>query len=393
MNFNLLSDKIVFNSLKLIKHGFLEIQNHDSKIYKFGNESEQLRAKIKINKPGLTLQIIKSGSVGLAEAYMRNEFETDNLTNLIEITAKNIKIVYKFSGIFDLSMINKLKSIFIKNNKSRSKKNISKHYDLGNDFFSLWLDPSLTYSSAIFEKQKDDLFSAQLNKYKKLTELIKPNVGNKILEIGCGWGGFAEYVGKNYDVKLDCITISKEQFEFSKKRIFEKGLNEKVNIFLKDYRDVKDKYDSIASIEMIEAVGQNYLVNYFKSIKKNLSENGRAAIQAITIDDSLFDRYKTKEDFIQKYIFPGGFLPSKRKLYDLSSSNGLEIKKYESYGSHYSNTLKIWRDEFLKKWEEISKHGFDNKFKRMWHFYLSYCEAGFKSKNIDLIQFSLQNKI
>ena len=393
MNFNLLSDKIVFNSLKLIKHGFLEIQNHDSKIYKFGNESEQLRAKIKINKPGLTLQIIKSGSVGLAEAYMRNEFETDNLTNLIEITAKNIKLVYKFSGIFDLSMINKLKSIFIKNNKSRSKKNISKHYDLGNDFFSLWLDPSLTYSSAIFEKQKDDLFSAQLNKYKKLTELIKPNVGNKILEIGCGWGGFAEYVGKNYDVKLDCITISKEQFEFSKKRIFENGLNEKVNIFLKDYRDVKDKYDSIASIEMIEAVGQNYLVNYFKSIKKNLSENGRAAIQAITIDDSLFDRYKTKEDFIQKYIFPGGFLPSKKKLYDLSSSNGLEIKKYESYGSHYSNTLKIWRDEFLKKWEEISKHGFDNKFKRMWHFYLSYCEAGFKSKNIDLIQFSMQNKI
>lgn len=393
MNFNLLSDKIVFNSLKLIKHGFLEIQNHDSKIYKFGNENELLRSKIKINKPGLTFQIIKSGSVGLAEAYMRNEFETDNLTNLIEITAKNIKIVYKFSGIFDLSMINKLKSIFIKNNKSRSKKNISKHYDLGNDFFSLWLDPSLTYSSAIFEKQKDDLFSAQLNKYKKLTELIKPNVGNKILEIGCGWGGFAEYVGKNYDVKLDCITISKEQFEFSKKRIFENGLNEKVNIFLKDYRDVKDKYDSIASIEMIEAVGQNYLVNYFKSIKKNLSENGRAAIQAITIDDSLFDRYKTKEDFIQKYIFPGGFLPSKRKLYDLSSSNGLEIKKYESYGSHYSNTLKIWRDEFLKKWEEISKHGFDNKFKRMWHFYLSYCEAGFKSKNIDLIQFSMQNKI
>ena len=393
MNFNLLSDKIVFNSLKLIKHGFLEIQNHDSKIYKFGNESELLRAKIKINKPGLTLQIIKSGSVGLAEAYMRNEFETDNLTNLIEITAKNIKIVYKFSGIFDLSMINKLKSIFIKNNKSRSKKNISKHYDLGNDFFSLWLDPSLTYSSAIFEKQKDDLFSAQLNKYKKLTELIKPNVGNKILEIGCGWGGFAEYVGKNYDVKLDCITISKEQFEFSKKRIFENGLNEKVNIFLKDYRDVKDKYDSIASIEMIEAVGQNYLVNYFKSIKKNLTENGKAAIQAITIDDSLFDRYKTKEDFIQKYIFPGGFLPSKKKLYDLSSSNGLEIKKYESYGSHYSSTLKIWRDEFLKKWEEISKHGFDNKFKRMWHFYLSYCEAGFKSKNIDLIQFSMQNKI
>ena len=392
MNFNYLSDKIVFNSLKLIKHGYIEIENHDNKIYKFGNENELLKAKIKINKPGLTLQIIKSGSVGLAEAYMRKEFETNNLTNLIEITAKNIKLVYKFSGIFDLSIINKLKSIFINNNRDRSKKNISKHYDLGNDFFSLWLDPSLTYSSAIFEKQKDDLFSAQLNKYKKLTELIKPNTGNKILEIGCGWGGFAEYLGKNYDVKLDCITISKEQFEFSKKRIYENGLNEKVNILLKDYRDIKSKYDSIASIEMIEAVGENYLVNYFKSIKKNLSDSGKAAIQAITIDDSLFDRYKNKEDFIQKYIFPGGFLPSKKKLYDLSQNNGLAINQYNSYGLHYSNTLKIWRDEFFKKWEEISKQGFDNKFKRMWHFYLSYCEAGFKSKNIDLIQFSLQNR-
>ena len=392
MNFNLLSDKIVFNYLKLIKHGFLEIQNHDSKIYKLGNESELLRAKIKINKPGLTFQIIKSGSVGLAEAYMRNEFETDNLTNLIEITAKNIKLVYKFSGIFDISMINKLKSIFIKNNKSRSKKNISKHYDLGNDFFSLWLDPSLTYSSAIFEKQKDDLFSAQLNKYKKLTELIKPNVGNKILEIGCGWGGFAEYLGKNYDVKLDCITISKEQFEFSKKRIFENGLNEKVNILLKDYRDVKDNYDSIASIEMIEAVGQNYLDGYFKTIKDNLSGGGKAAIQAITIDDNLFDRYKNKQDFIQKYIFPGGFLPNKNSINRYVSDNGLTINSYISYADHYANTLEIWRNQFIKKWELIKNQGFDLKFKRMWEFYLSYCEAGFKSKNIDLIQFSLQNK-
>ena len=392
MNFNLLSDKIVFNSLKLIKHGFLEIQNHDSKIYKFGNESELLRAKIKINKPGLTLQIIKSGSVGLAEAYMRNEFETDNLTNLIEITAKNIKIVYKFSGIFDLSMINKLKSIFIKNNKSRSKKNISKHYDLGNDFFSLWLDPSLTYSSAIFEKQKDDLFSAQLNKYKKLTELIKPNVGNKILEIGCGWGGFAEYVGKNYDVKLDCITISKKQFDYAKNRIYKIGLNEKVNIKMQDYRDVENKYNSIASIEMIEAVGQNYLKNYFQSIKKYLKDDGKAAIQAITIDDKLFNRYKKKEDFIQKYIFPGGFLPSKGSLVEYAKKTGLELNQCSSYGAHYSNTLKIWREKFFKSWELISKQGFDNTFKRMWNFYLSYCEAGFRSKNIDLIQFSLLKK-
>ena len=392
MNLNNWSDKIVFSSLKLIKKGHLILTNYDDEKYLFGDPSQKLKVKIKINKPGLTYQIVKSGSTGLAEAYMRGDFETDDLTNLIELTAKNINLVYKFSGLLDFSLFNKIKNFLLKNNKSRSKKNISKHYDLGNEFFSLWLDPTLTYSSAIFDQKDNDLEKAQINKYKKLVELIKPKSGNKILEIGCGWGGFAEYVGKNHDVKLDCITISKKQFEYASNRIFKNGLNEKINIQFKDYRDVKQKYNSIASIEMIEAVGQNYLENYFKTIKSNLVSQGSAAIQAITIDDNLFDRYKTKEDFIQKYIFPGGFLPSKKKLYDLSKNNGLAINQYNSYGLHYSNTLKIWRDEFFKKWEEISKQGFDNKFKRMWHFYLSYCEAGFKSKNIDLIQFSLQNR-
>ena len=392
MNLNNWSDKIVFSSLKLIKKGHLILTNYDDEKYLFGDPSQKLKVKIKINKPGLTYQIVKSGSTGLAEAYMRGDFETDDLTNLIELTAKNIKLVYKFSGLLDFSLFNKIKNFLLKNNKSRSKKNISKHYDLGNEFFSLWLDPTLTYSSAIFDQKDNDLEKAQINKYKKLVELIRPKSGNKILEIGCGWGGFAEYVGKNHDVKLDCITISKKQFEYASNRIFKNGLNEKIDIQFKDYRDVKQKYNSIASIEMIEAVGQNYLENYFKTIKTNLIRDGSAAIQAITIDDNLFDRYKTKEDFIQKYIFPGGFLPSKKKLYDLSQNNGLAINQYNSYGLHYSNTLKIWRDEFFKKWEEISKQGFDNKFKRMWHFYLSYCEAGFKSKNIDLIQFSLQNR-
>ena len=392
MNLNNWSDKIVFSSLKLIKKGHLILTNYDDEKYLFGDPSQKLKVKIKINKPGLTYQIVKSGSTGLAEAYMRGDFETDDLTNLIELTAKNINLIYKFSGLLDFSLFNKIKNFLLKNNKSRSKKNISKHYDLGNEFFSLWLDPTLTYSSAIFDQKDNDLEKAQINKYKKLVELIKPKSGNKILEIGCGWGGFAEYVGKNHDVKLDCITISKKQFEYASNRIFKNGLNEKINIQFKDYRDVKQKYNSIASIEMIEAVGQNYLQNYFNTIKTNLVRDGSAAIQAITIDDNLFDRYKTKEDFIQKYIFPGGFLPSKKKLYDLSQNNGLAINQYNSYGLHYSNTLKIWRDEFFKKWEEISKQGFDNKFKRMWHFYLSYCEAGFKSKNIDLIQFSLQNR-
>ena len=392
MNLNIISDKIVFNSLKFIKYGNLKLTNYNGKQYNFGNPEEKLKVNITINRPGLTYNIIKSGSVGMAEAYMRGDFETDNLTNLIELTARNIKLVYKFSGLLDFSLINNIKSFFINNNKSRSKENISKHYDLGNEFFSLWLDPSLTYSSAIFEKEDSNLELAQMNKYKKLLSLIRPNPGDKILEIGCGWGGFAEFVGKNYDIKMDCITISQKQFDYASKRIFKKGLNEKIKIKLKDYRDVEAKYNSIASIEMIEAVGKNYLSSYFNTIKANLSDNGKAAIQAITIDDTLFDRYKTKQDFIQKYIFPGGFLPSKKSLYKLSSSKGLDIKSYDSYGFHYSNTLKLWRDEFLNKWDQISTQGFDLNFKRMWNFYLSYCEAGFKSKNIDLIQFSLQNR-
>ena len=392
MSLNRLSDKLVFNILAGINVGYLEITNYQGEVFKFGNPQDNLKAKLKIKKPNFSFNLIKGGSIGFAESYMRGEFETDNLSNLIEITARNIKIIYKFSGLFDFPIINFLKGIFIKNTKNRSKENIAKHYDLGNDFFSLWLDKTLTYSSGIFSETTKDLSDAQNNKYQKMIDLIKPNHGDRVLEIGCGWGGFAEYLGKKYDVKLDCITISKKQFEYAKKRIHNCGLNEKVNIEIKDYRDLKNKYNSIASIEMIEAVGQNYLESYFKTIKKNLSTDGRAAIQAITIDDSLFDRYKTKQDFIQKYIFPGGFLPSKNSLNKYVSDNGLTIKSYDSYADHYANTLAIWKNEFNRKWDLIKKQGFDLTFKRMWEFYLSYCEAGFKSKNIDLIQFSIQNK-
>ena len=387
-----ISDQIVFKILKNIDQGYLEIIKYDGELLKFGDPNSSLKSVLKIKKPSFSFNLIKGGSVGFAESYMRDEFETDNLSNLIEITARNIKIIYKFSGLLDFPIVNYVKNIFIKNTRGRSKENISKHYDLGNEFFALWLDKTLTYSSAIFDERNKELSNAQNNKYQKLIDLIRPNNGDKILEIGCGWGGFAEYLGKKYDVKLDCITISKKQFEYAKKRIHECGLNEKVNIEIKDYRDLKDKYNSIASIEMIEAVGQNYLESYFKTIKNNLSDNGRAAIQAITIDDNIFDRYKTKTDFIQKYIFPGGFLPSKNIINKYVSENGLAIKSYDSYADHYSDTLAIWRNEFNKKWDLIKKQGFDLTFKRMWEFYLSYCEAGFKSKNIDLIQFSLQNK-
>ena len=385
-------DKLVFNFLSKIDYGYLEINTLDGDLLKFGNPNDSLKANLEIKKSNFTYNLVRGGSIGFGECYMRGEFETDNLSNLIELTARNIKIIYKFSGLLDLPLINFVKNKLIKNTRNRSKENIAKHYDLGNEFFSIWLDDTLTYSSAIFDEKTSELYEAQNNKYQKLIDLIKPSSGQKLLEIGCGWGGFAEYLGKKYDVKLDCITISKKQFEYAKERIHKCGLNEKVNIEIKDYRDLKNKYNAIASIEMIEAVGQNYLENYFKTIKYNLSDDGKAAIQAITIDDSLFDRYKNKQDFIQKYIFPGGFLPNKNSINKYVSDNGLTVNSYTSYADHYANTLAIWRNEFNKKWDLIKNQGFDLNFKRMWEFYLSYCEAGFKSKNIDLIQFSLQNK-
>ena len=389
---NKISDTIVYNALKNIKHGYLEIINFEGDVLKFGDLKEDLKVKIIIKHPDLNYKLIRYGSIGLAESYMQGYFQTDNLTNLIELTARNIKLIYKFSGVLDFPIINFIKNKIIKNTKKRSKKNIAKHYDLGNDFFSLWLDETLTYSSAIFENENQLLSEAQNNKYQKLINLIKPKDNSKVLEIGCGWGGFAEYFGKKYNAKLDCITISKKQYDFAKERIHKAGLNEKVNIEIKDYRDLKNKYDSIVSIEMIEAVGQSYLQNYFNIIKNNISDKGNVAIQAITIDDNLFDRYKNKQDFIQKYIFPGGFLPSKKSLYKYADDNGLKFNEYNSYAKHYSDTLIIWRKEFNKKWDLIKNQGFDLNFKKMWEFYLSYCEAGFKSKNIDLIQFSLCNK-
>ena len=392
-NFNNLADQFVFSNLKKISYGYLELIDSKKNKHFFGNKESSLKTYIKINDPSFTTTLLRKGSAGLGESYINNEFETSDLPSLIELSARNINVTYKFSGLLKAPFVeNILNKVIFANTKERSKKNISAHYDLGNEFFSIWLDKTLTYSCGIFNSTDETLEKAQANKYNKLINLIKPKPGTKLLEIGCGWGGFAEEVAKNYDIKLDCITISKKQFEFTKAKINRLGLNHKVNIKLLDYRDVKKQYNNIVSIEMIEAVGEKYLINYFKSIKQNLIPGGRAAIQSIVIDDNLYDRYRTKEDFIQKFIFPGGFLPSLKSLKNLSAKSGLVFDSQEMYGEHYSNTLQKWRKSFLSSWEQISRQGFNKSFKNMWDFYLSYCEAGFKSKNIDLIQFSLCNK-
>ena len=388
---NYISDLFVFWYLKKISDGYLNLIDSKGKLYSFGNSKSLPNAKIKINDPGFFYKILRKGSSGLAESYIKGEFQTDDLTSLIELSAKNIKMTHKFSGFFEFSSLRK----FLEGNKNtikKSKENVSLHYDLGNDFFSAWLDKTLTYSCAIFNSSKETLEQAQINKYNKLLNMVQPRKGDRVLEIGCGWGGFAEFIAKNYDIKLDCITISKKQYSFTKERIRKAGLSHKVNVQMMDYRNLENKYDIIVSIEMIEAVGEKYLDKYFNIIKNNLSSAGRAAIQAIIIKDELYNRYRTKEDFIQKYIFPGGFLPSLKSLNKLSDKSGLKIEGYHLYGSHYSNTLQKWRESFLNSWDIISRQGFNQRFKKMWDFYFSYCEAGFKSKNIDLVQFSLCNK-
>ncbi len=393
LNINHLADQFIFYNLKKIKYGYLELTDSRGKEHFFGDSKSNLKAKLKINSKNFSLKLLRKGSSGLGESYINNEFETDDLSSLIELSAKNIKITYKFSGFLQFfSMNNFLKQKIFSNTKKISQKNISLHYDLGNEFFATFLDKTLTYSCGIFNSPNETLETAQINKYNKLINLVKPKNGDKILEIGCGWGGFAEHIAKNYNVKIDCITISRKQFLFTKERIRKSKLTDKVNVMMMDYRDVSKKYDIIVSIEMIEAVGEKYLNKYFEVIKNNLSPGGRGAIQAIIIKDELYNRYRTREDFIQKYIFPGGFLPSLKSLNKLSENSGLKIENYNLYGNHYSNTLQKWRESFLNSWHLISKQGFDVNFKKMWNFYFSYCEAGFKSKNIDLVQFSLCNK-
>ena len=391
MILNYIADSFAFWNLRKISNGYLNLTDPAGRKYIFGDPNSSLRAKIKINDPSFFYKILRKGSAGLGESYINEEFETEDLTSLIELSAKNIKTTHKFSGFFDFSILGKF---LLKNRNTirKSKENVSLHYDLGNDFFSTFLDKTLTYSCAIFNSSKETLEQAQINKYNKLINLVKPRNGDKVLEIGCGWGGFAEHLAKNYNIKMDCITISKKQYAFAKERIRKNKLSDKVNVKMMDYRELKNKYDIIVSIEMIEAVGEKYLDEYFNIIKDNLSPGGRSAIQAIVIKDELYNRYRMKEDFIQKYIFPGGFLPSMKSINRLSNKSGLKIEKCNLYGSHYSSTLQKWRESFLNSWDSISRQGFNQNFKKTWDFYFSYCEAGFKSKNIDLVQFSLYSK-
>ena len=333
-----------------------------------------------------------SGVTGLGEAYMQDFWSSENLSSLLKYGLSNRETTRGVArGRFIQRIFNRLQHSLRHNSIEGSKKNIAHHYDLGNQFYALWLDSSMTYSSALFFNQKDTLADAQENKYRSLCELINMDSSSLTLEIGCGWGGFIEHVSTEHGSKIDGITISKEQFQFVKKRIENGEWSSSASVQILDYRLARGKYDKIVSIEMIEAVGEKYWHKFFEQLKMLLMPNGSIGLQLITIDEAAFSLYKKYPDFLQKYIFPGGMLMTKDLLRELSESAGLQLVEVRDFGSDYARTLRLWKERFNAAWPELEKIGFEGRFRKMWNFYLSYCEAGFDNGLIDVSQVHLKH--
>ena len=350
-------------------------------------------ADIQINSWKLVPRLLLSGDMGLAESFLSGEWETSNLTQLIllgdinERALGNAVTPSKF-----INSIEKLRHQRRDNSKRGSRRNIAAHYDLGNEFYSHWLDNSMSYSSALFTDFGEELEVGQNRKYQRLAKALKLKEGDQVLEIGCGWGGFAEIAAKEYKCNVVGITLSNEQAKFAQRRMQENQLSNLVDIRIEDYRDVQGSFDKIVSIEMFEAVGEEHWRNYFETIKTRLKPGGLAGIQSITIANEFFETYKRRPDFIQKYIFPGGILPSEDKLNNAVSSAGLKILDDYYFGKSYAETLRRWQSTFEQKWDDIKNLGFDEKFQNMWRYYLSYCEAGFETGHINVGQFLIGSK-
>jgi cyclopropane-fatty-acyl-phospholipid synthase len=335
-------------------------------------------------------RVMAAGDIGFAEGFMAGEWDTPDLTALLMSAGLNFdRLSQLFSGNPLMRAINFLSHRLRANTKEGAKRNIHAHYDLGNAFYARWLDPTMTYSSARFERPDQALDAAQRNKYAALAHAIALKPEQSVLEIGCGWGGFAEFAAREIGARVTGVTISREQYDFARKRLFDQGLADKAEIRLIDYRDVEGRFDRVASIEMFEAVGERYWPAYFQKIHDVLSPGGRAGLQIITIRDELFDRYRRRADFIQKYVFPGGMLISESRLRQETDRAGLSWSDIARFGADYARTLGEWARRFQAAWPEIAPLGFDERFRRLWLFYLSYCEAGFATGRTNVIQLGL----
>jgi cyclopropane-fatty-acyl-phospholipid synthase len=380
----------VFAIAQSMNHGRLDIVLPDGRRFRAEGKSPGPVAEVTFHDPDVFARLIREGDLGFSEAYLDGQWSTPDLQAFMDLVhADNEEIYDGFPGIGILRAYEKLRFWWLSNSKRQARKNISHHYDLGNEFYSVWLDDTMTYSSAKFETGQESLEKAQVQKYASMVDQMGVQPGDHVLEIGCGWGGFAEYAAGHRGLRVTGLTISREQYDFAIARMKRLGLSDRVQIKLQDYRDENGRYDGIASIEMFEAVGEKYWPLYFNKLRQCLKPGKVATLQIITVQDRRFHIYKRGVDFIQKYIFPGGMLPSPTVLRAEVERAGLKVARSVDFGESYSHTLRRWHDTFNERWEQIAPLGFDERFRRMWNFYLTSCAATFHSGNCDVTQITV----
>jgi len=382
-----LAENLVLSSAGRIEAGELSITLPHGGERFFRGAQEGPKAHLQVHDPRMFRRTSLGGTLAFAEAYMDCDCDSPDLVALIEFVIRNEEALMKsLDGRRWARLLPKLGHWLRPNSRRGARRNIAWHYDLGNDFYALWLDPSMTYSSAVFERPEETLQAAQGNKYRRMAELAAIGPDDHVLEVGCGWGGFCSWAAREIGCRVTAITISRDQHDFAARRLQAEGLADRVDLRFQDYRDLDGHFDRIVSIEMLEAVGEAYWPTYFTMVRDRLRPGGRAALQVITIDDEFFEDYRSDVDFIQRYIFPGGLLPSPGRLRDQVLRAGLEWGRAEGFGEHFARTLAIWRRSFEVAWPDVVGLGFDERFRRMWRYYLAYCEAGFRTGRIDVLQ-------
>ncbi len=380
----------VFDKIGSMKRGRVDIILPDGRHFRAEGPDPGFVAEIHVHNDDLFARTIREGDLGFCEAYMDGWWTTPDLMAFMDLVHDDAEDMYDgFPGQFLVRFYEQMRFWMQRNSKTQAKKNISYHYDLGNEFYSLWLDDTMTYSSAKFDTGQQSLEAAQIEKYKSMVDQMGAQPGDHVLEIGCGWGGFAEYAAKERGLKVTGLTISQEQHDFAVDRIAKAGLSDMVEIKMQDYRDETGVYDGIASIEMFEAVGEKYWPVYFDTVRERLKPGKNATLQIITVEHRRWQIYKRGVDFIQKYIFPGGMLPSPVVLRQEVEKAGLKVSQSIEFGQSYSQTLRRWHETFNAKWDEVAALGFDERFKRMWNFYLTSCAGTFHSGNCDVTQITV----